>query len=235
MRIISSFHDYYDIGMQYGQDELVTWVRETESIKCDTQALGIYPSWFKSYTIGTKKHRFSVKPAYLAFCGKVIPLHIGTECDYYNMKQSSKSPIYEYSKDGMINRFLKWLERHGENLSDMKYMGDEKDYDYLHGGKGLDQLDQWLNTPCHKLHSMFDCPVLLISENNMVKCPNLSKISLQLVKDPYTVFQEIGMYISGVMGQKCNPMVTLSDKSKVLKHGFCPKYGFRKRPKEKNG
>lgn len=49
--------------------------------------------------------------------------------------------------------------------------------------------------------------------------------------DPYSCFQNIEQFISGVVPGQQMPMVTLSDKHMVLKKGFDPKYGFRTRPK----
>ena len=50
--------------------------------------------------------------------------------------------------------------------------------------------------------------------------------------DTYTAFQEIQMYISGVLGTNEDGHDTnQTEKEKVRQHGFDPKYGFRTRPK----
>jgi len=53
------------------------------------------------------------------------------------------------------------------------------------------------------------------------------------VFEPFTAFQELDMFICGTLAYPHNFMVEVSDKSKVLKHGFDPEYGFRTRPKRK--
>ena len=48
--------------------------------------------------------------------------------------------------------------------------------------------------------------------------------------DAYSTFQELSVWLGGTLAWPHNMMVEVSDKSKVLKHGFDPKYGFRHRP-----
>ncbi|MBI2433967.1 MAG: hypothetical protein HYV26_13955 [Candidatus Hydrogenedentes bacterium] len=54
------------------------------------------------------------------------------------------------------------------------------------------------------------------------------------IKDAVTAFQEIHMYISGVLGVSANPTVTLSDTMIQAKHGFDSEFSFRK-PAGKRG
>ena len=63
MRIISKFHDFYDIGMQYGQDEDLVWVRETEPIKMDLAKLDINNCWFREFKPWTKSYWCAVERA----------------------------------------------------------------------------------------------------------------------------------------------------------------------------
>jgi hypothetical protein len=45
-------------------------------------------------------------------------------------------------------------------------------------------------------------------------------------------FQEIQMFISGVLGIDENPTVEVSDKDKIISRGFDYKWSFRKEPKK---
>ena len=58
----------------------------------------------------------------------------------------------------------------------------------------------------------------------------LNAFQFQKVKDPYTAYMELDSFISGTFGKSCGDIVQISDKDKVHKHGFDPKYGFRTRP-----
>ena len=50
------------------------------------------------------------------------------------------------------------------------------------------------------------------------------------VLDSYSAYQELDMWMSGVLAYPQNLMIEVDDKSKIQKHGFDKKYGFRKRP-----
>lgn len=64
----------------------------------------------------------------------------------------------------------------------------------------------------------------------LVRNPRLKDLRLGSALDSYTVFQELGMFIGGVMPGQQSPMVQVSDRTQVLKKGFDPVYGFRRRP-----
>lgn len=60
--------------------------------------------------------------------------------------------------------------------------------------------------------------------------PRLASLSWASAHDPASCFQTIAQFIGGVVPGRQMPMVEISDQSKVAKHGFDPRYGFRKRP-----
>ena len=62
--------------------------------------------------------------------------------------------------------------------------------------------------------------------------PILKEYEFYKVFDTYQTFQEIQMFISGVLGNKENNVVIISDKDKIIQHGF-DKWSFRK--ESKNG
>ena len=45
--------------------------------------------------------------------------------------------------------------------------------------------------------------------------------------DSFAAFQEIQMFLSGVLGNKENEIIVVSDKDKIAQHGF-DKFSFRK-------
>lgn len=222
MRIISKFHDYYDLGMQYGQDNTIVWVRNTEEIKVkdlDRDTFHKLPklSFHTNYKIKTSRYECAVELVYLAFCGKWQRLYIGTVTKhYYPYKaQTLCSENIETLRDRFIRLVDEELKRDGD-----KYSGRYN----KHSEKHIEQ-------SAHEIHRHFNSPVILYSNGLVIKNPNLKSIGYNQIKDPYTVYQNISMYMSGVLGQPANPTVTLSDKSKVLKHGFDAKWSFRRRPK----
>ena len=60
--------------------------------------------------------------------------------------------------------------------------------------------------------------------------PRLADYRFESFIDPYTAYQEIDMWISGILAFPPNFMVTVSDETLVKKHGFDEQYGFRTRP-----
>lgn len=63
----------------------------------------------------------------------------------------------------------------------------------------------------------------------LIKNPPLRAFQFFKQMDQYTCWQEISMWIGGVMPGRQSPMVEIGDDSKIKKHGFDPVMGFRKR------
>lgn len=94
------------------------------------------------------------------------------------------------------------------------------------------------------LHLDHDAPVLLLFNQQepswwgkssqapswLVRNPRLKDVRLGSLLDSYALFQEVSMFIGGVMPGQQSPMVQVSDRTQVLKKGFDPVYGFRRRP-----
>jgi hypothetical protein len=66
----------------------------------------------------------------------------------------------------------------------------------------------------------------------LVRNPRLSDVRLGSVIDAFTLFQEVSLFIGGVMPGRTAPVLTISDKVQVIKKGFDPIYGFRRRPEK---
>jgi hypothetical protein len=57
----------------------------------------------------------------------------------------------------------------------------------------------------------------------------LKQMDFQKVMDPYTLFQELSMFVGGVLPRSGNPIVEITDnKIKIAKHGFNHPLSFRK-------
>ena len=64
----------------------------------------------------------------------------------------------------------------------------------------------------------------------LVTNAQLKDFQFAKMKDPFTAFQDIYMYISGVLGVDAKPMVQISDKDLAHKRGHGGKYSFKKPP-----
>lgn len=56
----------------------------------------------------------------------------------------------------------------------------------------------------------------------------LKNFQFMKVLDPYTIHQELSMWVGGVLPGSSPIMETISEKVKIEKHGFDPKWSFRK-------
>ncbi|MCC7443166.1 MAG: hypothetical protein IT285_16155 [Bdellovibrionales bacterium] len=65
--------------------------------------------------------------------------------------------------------------------------------------------------------------------------PCLRELGFQKVKDPYTAFQDLSVYISGVLGSESKPVIEVSDEVKAEAKGHGGEYSFRKPPGTKRG
>jgi hypothetical protein len=70
----------------------------------------------------------------------------------------------------------------------------------------------------------------LRSNVRIIRNPRLADLGFARALDPFSCFQRISQFIGGVVPGQQMPMVEISDKSKIAKKGFDPKYGFRTRP-----
>lgn len=82
-------------------------------------------------------------------------------------------------------------------------------------------------------HFVLDCPVFLIDKSGVTKNPKLGDFEFYKIKSPFEAYQELDMYISGVLGGKSPKLEEISDESMKLKKGFDHKYSFKKEPTKK--
>lgn len=155
---------------------------------------------------------------YVFFVGRVFK---SVDLTVYQSTTSESQTLYS------LDSIVKLLDHYGvvtENYSDV-----------------LGRIEKWFGVPVvveqdwfieNKL-SVAAFVVQKCNKNQLVINPNLKDYDFYRAVDPYTAFQELDMWISGTLAWPQNFMVEVSDKSKVAKHGFDPKYGFRARPREK--
>lgn len=147
-----------------------------------------------------------------------------------NMMQKQPAPAYQTIKP------------REPQLIPRKWEKDDKlHYDYARG--------RFLEHDFTELHLELGAPILLLCNpvhmektrevrtnpelhNNIrvIKNPRLADLGMQRALDPFGCFQSVAQFIGGVVPGQQMPMVELSDKSKIEKKGFDPKYGFRTRP-----
>jgi len=253
MKIISKFHDYYDIGLSYGIDPLITYKRSKKIIKINHKKIN------KEKTEHTKhfenaqnffsfNKRYTYRPFFfnkrktdyldvdsfgcLCLCGKIYPF-IKCKISTYQSKYSNKFE-YIYTLDDLDELITKSKSDdiyYDYFKSDSKYVINRTDYDLLFNhSKGIkynDLIDS---------HIYYDSPIFIYEYGhltfNVIINPILKEFEFYKVLDPYTMFQNLSMFMSGILGNKENKAIDISDRDLKYKKGFDEK-SFRKEPKQK--
>ena len=244
MKIISPYSDFYDSALVY-HDNSVIYQRIPVEIKIED---GINPLYleiskkFKKYlhknywynateyqawefantVIGSFSSRFKHIRNFsftqfkflVIFCGKIYPGIIFTKTPI-NTTQTITTFIYNESA------FFTYLNENKINLrnkTDNTYL---KNF-FSRSGESI-ETDFLIN---NKITN-----VMLQEDKRLSINPQLSKVEFYKVFDVYSCYQELEMWMTGVLAYPQNMMIEVEDKIKVTKHGFDFKYGFRKRPR----
>jgi hypothetical protein len=211
MLIVSKFHDYYDSAIGYGVDKTIVYHR----IFDDKTYYKSASSWRKE-TWG--KEVCEVKLFTIGFCGKLYPgvnifkyQYGGTTLDrnIYSAQELEDFRISLGAQDRKRRRVLRGV--------------------YLDTRAGRE--DYFRVVESDDLFFKYKCPVFYKDSSGIKPNPRLKDFSFQKVKDSVTAFQDIMMYISGVLGVDQRPMVEISDEDKAHKKGHGGKYSFRTPPK----
>ena len=225
MLIVSKFHDYYDSASSFGVDKTCVYLRKENwfQIKKSFQ----YPREYES-----KSHRFEVHFRIIGFCGNLCPLVLVK-------KLSGKSLIVEdcfYSSDEAIQYLEseKILTGKYDHLSSLKRdlkVFFQEDFSYLQR--------QFVE----KKVPVFLCGYRIgygtteVADNgddtNLVTNIELKLWKFFRIKDPHTAFQDIFMYLSGVLGAPAPPMIEIADKYKQAAKGHDGEYSFKRPPGKK--
>lgn len=206
MRILSSFSDYYDAVMKQGMDRDVVYVRDIKSLDLDKKyKLDRFHS-----VLGSE---CSVHMFFLGYCGQVFKI--------YSLRWSSKNYIffdYESFKEFMLTNGLgsKW------DFNFRKWWSGCYQRFFEHKTDAFLEIFHEYQTPLFLIKSSSKGAILELN-------PKLKDVSFQRIKDPYTAYQDIFQYVSGVLNSRENYMVKITDKDKIAKHGF-DKHSFRKLP-----
>ncbi len=225
MKIYSSkgCHDYYDCAMAYGQDPLCVWQREFKT----------YTNIFRNNPLGvgelfdrrvestgkllTTNYYNScgiiVETGYVFFCGEVYP--------FVQVENYSKDNPCFYTLDS-LEKFL-YKEYRKKSVEGFMYSR------YSWRKDNIDSLKRFFlqTQEGEEFHRINNIPVYIISYETMYEGGSLKEFAFQKVKDPYTAFQELNMYVSGVLGGQSPKMIEIEDVVRLEGHGFDKKSSFR--------
>jgi hypothetical protein len=235
MRIIGG-HDYYDSAQAYGHDPNIVFVRDTTTLPkktFDRPYADIYfvePEKVKNHSwkdrhkfIQLRTGKWTFDPVYIIFCGK---RYIGLKCEheparisenkFYVKEQTQvfwkKSELDAWSRLGDMVPIIKdviGLRDHKNHLFSIEDVTGHE-YSFLIKERisiaiYMDFTEQWAI--------------------NSIGLKDLQFFRLFSATD---AFQELDMWMSGALGLPGNPMVEVSDRDRMFKHGM-DKWSFRKK------
>lgn len=207
MRIISKFHDYYDGVNKYSQDDNIVFNRLQYELKMQ-----------EDFPLKRSNSNYNIKENEIPYISNLSP-HIFGNILLFTGK------IYPYIK---YDRKYHWdFDSFYDDLEILKYPTKATDGIHkLFSFKGSTILKEW------SIQNKITIALTDYSHEEIDINPNLSQLSFQKQFDPYSAYQEIEMWIGGVLTN--NEIISeISDKDKINQHGF-DKWSFRKQPSNLN-
>lgn len=214
MKIISNYKDYYDGVQSYGQDD-IKYIREEHIYKMRKEA-ATFPSLDYKQTKEFAKIEF-VNSCLIGFCGKFYKAYT---IRVYERKIDITLGKYEldvlYNQQELdfynINKERLFLNREAK-------LFEVENREYLH------ELFFKYKTPCYVIKHLNRTR----DQDKLIINPNLKKYKFYKIKDAFTAYQEISMFIGGTLAVPFKPIFEISDKAKIQSHGF-DKWSFKKLP-----
>lgn len=246
MKIISKFHDYYDKVLSFGIDKSLLYFRDTKESdgklyhKNFDDVEKTAPRYEQSryiggFDFGCKSDGFEVETWMVGFCGKLYPFLL-LSINQRNCVEAHKR-VYEYAYssqdvadfikkhdiDTAVEKFSlpKWNKQYKKsNFLSGEYIDDF--FITYNGFKGYEHVFVENNTPVFA----YRLGRVTKGETKMFINPKLGDYKFFRKFDAASAFQEISMFIGGVLGVSAPETISVSDKSMAVKKGF-DKQSFR--------
>ena len=243
MYIIAKRKDYYDgVAGSTGIDKTIVYERETlEFESSNIPTLFERPKGYwglsKSSTpfhnmsyISLKKNCRGVvcdEHAYfiVGFCGK---LYIGFKL-YRELETVTHSISTEYTYDLDYMRTILEEKTWRVNLNDM--VNDVLSYDALQMFRDLQSPVFIYDSDYGRLYYDKKRSIYNSHHSKFFVNPLLKDYEFYKVFDSFQAFQEISMFMGGVLGRGEEKIIEVDDKYKIAQHGF-DKWSFRKEPQK---
>ena len=241
MRIKSSFHDYYDSVQSHGQDSGMVYIREPKE-----ETLG--EKWPFPWILPLSHRDMGLKNHVIGFCGRVYPvLQLytfgvgGAEAYCYTLEEV----------DAFFNTHLKKkdLDIYNETKRTYRYFSSPRRRCFI---EYFDKVEKEVKNHTTRFEANLS-PVFVSSfvgraykgyaysgngvipdradpGQKIVWNGSLREFDFMRIKDPYTAYQEITMFM-GNMAFPNKPIPKMKDEDMAEIKGF-NKYSFRKDPQK---
>ena len=227
MYIISKHRDYYDGAVGMGIDKTIIYKREYQKINDNPNEFGeFFPDdnerfYFKRNNKKYEKHDILI----IGFCGKLYQVFCLTYEEKTKWGREYKYNLFydveEVKQYFDLNDRSKWYWQKNQDINFANY------------------IERFNSIDATEVFRKYNTPVFAVGEpkenmgwrsnNDFIINPILKDYEFQRIVDPYTAFQEIQMYISGVLGSNNDgDDIEMTEKQKVAQHGM-DKWNFRRK------
>ena len=224
MRIISKFKDYYDGAGASDLDPIPVYKRhstevtERNNLKKDNRDYGgTRISLSNNYTKANIENE--VKTGIIGFCGTVYPYVLKERFVAYG-NHTKTGFNFEYNPDNFMNMLYPENDKWGRQRQQMRYL-----MKWLDDVKKLDFMFEKHNVPSFNMVSKG-----IEAEWQIELNPRLADHCFYKVKDVYTAYQDIRVYLGNDLARDTEVEVPVGG-DKIVAHskGF-NKWSFRKEP-----
>jgi hypothetical protein len=242
MLILSKHKDYYDSAVGMGIDKTIVYERHTRQEHIPDELNNLFDkhanySLYRQFIGNIPEDKYETRLVHIGFCGKIyIGLVISKEVpdgEYLTKK------IYKLLWD--FDKIRKLLKKDVKKSKYSWFRNQQSDLKYFNNY--VAKIDAYDAT---KWFRKFNTPIFVVGvppindtygwkqkfgmnneDGHLYINPILKDYQFAKVFDPYTAFQEIQMYVSGVLGvNKDGTELPATEKQKVAQHGM-NKWSFR--------
>lgn len=239
MKIISKYNDYYDGVMKGQSDSSIQYIRKPIVLDGDDIRCRQLIYYIKKHQINALKridfkyergmkyyHEYSnLDASIIIFCGKIYPLislHKTISIIRLNLKSETTNI---YSGEELVS----YIQTNNKNYEITNKSNEKIKIYYSMNSLEINDIKQY--------QIINKSPIIIIDYNQYnndkpiitLNSCDLHKFKFAKIFDPYQSFQEIQMFVSGMMIKDSPEMINISDKIRAEKHGF-DKWSFRKPP-----
>ncbi len=223
MLIVSKFHDYYDTACVHGIDKTCVYKREEiiVPIKESSPHYLDKDRWPYEDNLESKHLRYEAHRLLVGFCGEIYP--------FVHIVRDRRDDFYFYDKEA-LSEFLTY-----EGIKERRAWYNERDMRVCDPRAMSIFFDQSTWVRFQSKFADHHTPVFLYGRLSNQKLQIklnvcLKDLRFMVVKDPQTAFQDIHMYLSGVLGAPPPPKEKIDDKIMAASKGHDGPYSFRKPP-----
>jgi len=223
----SKYHDFYEFNKPDMIDKSCIYDRKVESF--DGKENNPIVNWFK------QKNNFPFFPQnkesfrILLFCGKLyaiadfpVPETICEKKSYFNLEiltlPKKVKPWENNVKKSEIDNLLEINKAQEQKLIEIHRLAKSP----IIIVKGFSTY--WFHNNKNKVHKIYLNPILSAKEYGMAQ-------GLERIIPPFQAWQMLSMFLTNEMATQKDPIVKLSDKDNIERHGMDPIKSFRKMPR----